>query len=490
MSKDHPLLADILYNQALMVQPHYLATALKAFEVERQNPLLITGELPENVSELVAHTDYMGVMSERAYDSRRDREERVISNDGIALIDVRGSLAQRQMAGLSTSTRGYNGIVSDVEAAVGDDRVRGIMLNIDSPGGVVSANFATAKKIKELSAQKPIASLVNERAFSAAFSIASATYPIYMPDTAEVGSVGVLRAHMNHEQMLKDKGVEVTFIYAGDHKIDGNPTQALPEGVKADWQQDINRYYGMFTGLVANNRSMQQSDVVATQARTYGAEEAIKIGFADVQVASAEDAMEHFTSFLSGASPTNQASNMSTKVSATSGASQVGDQMFTQADLTQATADGHATGLAQAEANVDPKRTYEAGEAAGVAAERERFTAIVTSEHSAGPVRAPVALSFAKDGMAADAAIAALQHVPNASALAVVEALAGDAGLADVHGDNVGEGAGAQVSQSLEQGTGALITTDEHAATGASIASEYNSVAFTGQKPQGEVYVG
>jgi len=241
MSNDYAHIRDILYNQALLIEPHYLVTALQAFESAAENSISFKGD-PQSLLDNQAQ-DYAGLVTEHAYDARRDSEDRYVHAGGIALIDIRGSLAQRQTAGFSTSARGYNGIQADIEAAIADDRVQGIMINADSPGGVVSGCFNAARKIKEMSSQKPISTYVNERAFSACMALVSGTHPVYMPETAQIGSVGVLRAHANYEGLMKNQGVDVSFIYAGDHKIDGHPYAALPDKVRADWQQDVNHVH-------------------------------------------------------------------------------------------------------------------------------------------------------------------------------------------------------------------------------------------------------
>src|SRR5574343_323197 len=79
---------------------------------------------------------------------------------------------------------------------------------------------------------------------------------------------------------MDDAGVKITFIYAGDHKVDGNPYEPLPEDVKNRMQARIDGLYDIFVSTVARNLGIAEEAVRATEALTYSAEEAVSIGFA------------------------------------------------------------------------------------------------------------------------------------------------------------------------------------------------------------------
>jgi len=238
----------------------------------------------------------------------------------------------------------------------------------------------------------------------------------------------------------------------------------------------------MFTELVANNRAMQQADVIATQARIYGTEEAIKIGFADESVTDLEAAMGHFRSYLSGASQTIQASNMGTESRATPGAEE-GDKLYTQDEFDTAKAEAKQEGIDEAKAASAEQKTYEQG----VEDERQRVTGILDSEHAKGAA-AEVAVTYVKQGQSVETAEAALSVIPKA--LASVETIKGAGESTDSLGDLIGDGAGADVDQSLVKGSGALTGGDDERVDGAAIAAEYKQSALTGANTGEQVYVG
>src|SRR5688572_13557881 len=98
------------------------------------------------------------------------------NEQGIYVLPIHGTLVQRAVGldALSGLTS-YVSIARRLDAALADDSVRGIVLEIDSPGGEAAGVFDLADKIRAASAVKPIWAVANDAAFSAAYALASAT---------------------------------------------------------------------------------------------------------------------------------------------------------------------------------------------------------------------------------------------------------------------------------------------------------------------------
>ncbi|MDF3655877.1 S49 family peptidase, partial [Enterobacter hormaechei] len=80
---------------------------------------------------------------------------------------------------------------------------------------------------------------------------------------------------------LKTNGVEVTLIYSGDHKVDGNPYEKLPEDVRADFQTRIDATRQMFAEKVSAYTGMSVQDVLDTEAAVFSGQESVDNGLAD-----------------------------------------------------------------------------------------------------------------------------------------------------------------------------------------------------------------
>ena len=123
--------------------------------------------------------------------------------------------------------------------------------------------------------------MANECALSAAYAIASAADRIYVTRTGEIGSIGVVAAHVDESGADAKAGLAWNFIFAGDRKIDGNAHGALSERARADIQADVDRLYGEFCSLAAANRGLTLEAVRVTEAAIFRGELAIRVGLAD-----------------------------------------------------------------------------------------------------------------------------------------------------------------------------------------------------------------
>ena len=217
---------------------------------------------------------------------------------GIAIIPIHGTLINRfgQSYGYVT---GYNFIRSQLALAVADPEVEGIILDCNSNGGEAAGCFETSDEVFAARGSKPIIAVVDSNCYSACYAIASAADRVIVTPTGGAGSIGVVAMHVSMKRMLNDFGVDIKLIYAGDHKIDGNPYEDLPDNVRADIQRGVDASRDKFVSVVARNRGMDESTVKGTQAAIYRAEEALEIGLVD-EVATPQHAVAALIIELSG----------------------------------------------------------------------------------------------------------------------------------------------------------------------------------------------
>lgn len=272
-----------------------------------QSPLLLDGMAKEvllgTVSYISAHAHAnellaanMGEDEEfwpRSDDWRASLRPYNVKN-GILQIPVMGVLLNRFGYQLGRWATGYTYIEKALARGLADGNVRGIAFIHDSPGGEVAGNFELGDKIFEARGKKPMRAFAMDSSYSASYSLSSAAGPLSVSRSGGVGSIGVVTAHVEYSELLKNEGIKVTFIFAGKHKVDGNPYEKLPESVKSRWQERIDTIYGVFTAAVARNRSMDEGKVRATEALTYEAKQAIDKGLAD-RVGSFEEEMALFS---------------------------------------------------------------------------------------------------------------------------------------------------------------------------------------------------
>lgn len=213
---------------------------------------------------------------------------------GVAIIPVRGVLIQRigwlwhygDMIGLS----GYDRIRLQFLEALSDPQVDAIVFDVDSPGGEVAGCFDLVDTIYGARGAKPIAAILGESAYSAAYGIVSAVDPgrLWVPRTGGTGSVGVIYQHLSIAGWLKNTGILPTLVTKGAFKGEGSELFDLSEDALARLQADVDAVGRLFDTTVARNRGMAVKDVTATQAGTFLGAKGVDIGFADAVAAPDE----------------------------------------------------------------------------------------------------------------------------------------------------------------------------------------------------------
>lgn len=185
---------------------------------------------------------------------------------------------------------GYDGLRTQLAAALTDPAIKAIALVCDSPGGEVTGCFDLADQIREAREIKPIWAIVDGMACSAAYALACGTGRITCSSVGYTGSIGVIAGHADFSKALDEAGIKVTLIYAGAHKADGNEYAPLPESVRADFQAEIDAIYAQFVPVVAKGRGLGPDAVRATEARSYLAAPAVDLKLCDA-VMSPTDAL-------------------------------------------------------------------------------------------------------------------------------------------------------------------------------------------------------
>ncbi|MBF0556337.1 MAG: signal peptide peptidase SppA [Nitrospirae bacterium] len=201
-----------------------------------------------------------------------------------AVIEVSGFLTQNPdifsmlFGGTSTET-----IADSLKTALADPAVKGILLNVDSPGGTVSGTSGLSDLIYNSRGAKPIAALVN-LSLSAAYWIASAADRVYMASgTSQAGSIGVVARHVDMSQAEAMNGVKTTQVFAGKHKTATSPYEPLSADGKQTLQGAVDYIYNLFINAVSRNRGMGVETVKKDMAdgRIFIGQQAVNSGLAD-----------------------------------------------------------------------------------------------------------------------------------------------------------------------------------------------------------------
>ncbi|MES2336091.1 MAG: S49 family peptidase [Pseudomonadota bacterium] len=283
----HAQIAQRAFNTPLMVDPAKALAFLSGLgpritgqEITFQG--LEVEAADQTAASLPARASLFG--NDLAQRHQRNGSQPYALVDGIAVIEIVGTLVHRgAWIGQSSGLTSYEGIAAQLQAALSDPGVRGIALDIDSFGGEVAGAFDLADRIRAARAQKPVHAFVAEHALSAGYVLASQADRIILPRTGAVGSIGVVALHTDMSGALDQKGIAVTLIHAGAHKVDANPYQPLPEAVHDQMQRELEVVRFLFAETVAAGRGdrLTHAAAMATEAAVFRGADAIAAGLAD-----------------------------------------------------------------------------------------------------------------------------------------------------------------------------------------------------------------
>ncbi|MGI9304649.1 MAG: S49 family peptidase [Gammaproteobacteria bacterium] len=254
ISASYPHIAARLFNTPLLMMASKLETVVGALHDHPTMRAPVSSETPRNLRNL----------------------------DSTAIIPIVGSMVHRSgYLDAASGLQSYQGVADMLDTALNHDGVKRVVLDIDTPGGEVAGAFQLAAKIRAARDRKPVVAAVNELAASAGYLLASAATEVVVAETGYTGSIGVVTAHVDYSKAIDKKGLVVTHMYAGAHKIDGTPYQPLPDGVKADIQGELENIYDLFAATVASNRGLSVQKVKDTEACVYLGAAGKSVGLVD-----------------------------------------------------------------------------------------------------------------------------------------------------------------------------------------------------------------
>jgi protease-4 len=173
--------------------------------------------------------------------------------------------------------------VRELDNAQHDDKVKGVILRIDSPGGVVYDAKTIYNKIVEVKAAKPIVVQMQSMAASGGYYIAAPTNHIIASESTMTGSIGVILSTLDYTELYNKIGIEEINIVntKGNLKVVEDLSDENGEGYKV-LQALADDVYDDFVGVVATGRGMTVTEVeTLADGRVYSGKQAFDNGLVD-----------------------------------------------------------------------------------------------------------------------------------------------------------------------------------------------------------------
>jgi len=188
-------------------------------------------------------------------------------------------LARLTVGGVISDDRKLDDVVTRL---ADNDRVKALILAIDSPGGSVAGGEGLHDAIARVAARKPVVAVMGGTAASAAYMIAVPAARIFAREGTLTGSIGVLLETGEVSGLLKAIGVNAEAITSGPLKDQPSLIRPLTQQGKDVLQGLVMDMYDQFVGMVASGRHMDAARVrELADGRAYTGRQALKLGLID-----------------------------------------------------------------------------------------------------------------------------------------------------------------------------------------------------------------
>lgn len=210
--------------------------------------------------------------------------------NGVGVIEVVGTLLKgaSPYEKLNGATD-YNDLAMDIANAATDPKVRAVVIDVDSGGGMALGAPEIADMVAELAQKKPVVAHTSTIMASAAYYISAGASAVTASRSAIVGSIGTVAQVVDITGMLEKFGVKVeTFTPdQSDLKTSSYPTVPMTDDQRAYLKDSVTRTNNEFMGFVSSHRAGIESGSMRGQC--FAGRDGICAGLVDA-VGSFEDA--------------------------------------------------------------------------------------------------------------------------------------------------------------------------------------------------------
>lgn len=217
--------------------------------------------------------------------------EKVVDGKGadkVLLVDISGMISDddaRNMLGIETSPNLTARIKEELTLASSDDRVKAVVLRINTPGGSVTTCDIISHEIKEFKKKRkvPVVAELMDVAASGGYYIAASANRIIAHPTTVTGSIGVIAYNINASGLMEKIGVTDQTVKSGPRKDIGSPLRPMTEEERKILLSVINGMYERFLDVILEGRKdLNREDLTRiADGRVYSAPQALDLKLID-----------------------------------------------------------------------------------------------------------------------------------------------------------------------------------------------------------------
>lgn len=215
-------------------------------------------------------------------------EEEYVSGDGpekVAVLPVEGAIGSGESSGaLATPAATPEALKNQLRQAAEDRNIRAVVLEINSPGGGVTASAQMRDEILDFkeTSRKPVVVSMADTAASGGYYISAPADRIVANESTLTGSLGVIFSLLNYEEAEKKLGLEEVVIKSGEFKDIGSPSRDITPEEREIFQGLIDESYDEFVRVISEGRDLPEDRVrELADGRVYSGRQAEELGLVD-----------------------------------------------------------------------------------------------------------------------------------------------------------------------------------------------------------------
>ncbi len=198
------------------------------------------------------------------------REESLWGNEKIAIIEIKGVILDPQP------------VVEKLIKFRKNEKVKAVVLRIDSPGGGVGPAQEIHAEVKKVQLEKKVLVSMGSVAASGGYYIACAADKIVANPGSITGSIGVIVESLNVEDLFRKIGLRSNVIKSGRHKDIGSPLRKMTPEEKKLLQGVLDSVHEQFIRAVAEGRKLPLKKVRSlADGRIFSGDQARTLGLVD-----------------------------------------------------------------------------------------------------------------------------------------------------------------------------------------------------------------
>ena len=229
------------------------------------------------------------------YDNKKSTKK---NNDKIAIIYAEGTILMGEEPRNLSDQLTPNTIIAELDKALKNKNIKGIVLRVNSPGGSALASAVINNKIKEVNKVKPVYVSIGGIAASGGYYISADAKKIFADKGSLTGSIGVVSLIPNIKELVEKIDINIEELKKGEYADIYSLTNEVTKDKLDKIYASNLKVYDEFLNVVSEGRDLNREYVHSiAQGKVWLGEEALELKLVD-EIGGIEDTISNLAKDL------------------------------------------------------------------------------------------------------------------------------------------------------------------------------------------------